>query len=99
MAPQPGHFVGSDVGMTQDGREMGFRYQQRLLMVSVRPPTGCGFMSELTDKELKNLRKIMLQCWADMLDAWVKGESAKELIADAKRHAAEVHDDEVDDDL
>ena len=28
-------------------------------------------------------RKIMLQCWADMLDAWVRGESAKELIADA----------------
>jgi len=30
-------------------------------------------------------RKIMLQCWAD--------------IADAKRRAAEVHDDELDDDL
>jgi integrase len=44
-------------------------------------------------------RKIMLQCWADMLDAWVKGESAKELIADAKQRAAEVHDDELDDDL
>jgi hypothetical protein len=34
-----------------------------------------------------------------MLDAWVKGESAKELIADAKRRTAEVHDDELDDDL
>ncbi|MGC4024291.1 MAG: tyrosine-type recombinase/integrase [Mesorhizobium sp.] len=44
-------------------------------------------------------RKIMLQCWADMLDAWVKGESAKELIADAKRRAAEIHDDELDNDL
>jgi integrase len=44
-------------------------------------------------------RKIMLQCWADMLDAWAKGESAKEPIADAKRRAAEVHDDELDDDL
>ncbi|OJU36454.1 MAG: hypothetical protein BGN94_08075 [Rhizobiales bacterium 68-8] len=44
-------------------------------------------------------RKIMIQCWADMLDAWVKGESARELIADAKRRAAEVHDDELDDDL
>lgn len=44
-------------------------------------------------------RKIMLQCWADMLDAWAKGESAKELIADAKQRAAEVHDDELDDDL
>jgi integrase len=44
-------------------------------------------------------RKIMLQCWADMLDAWVKGESARELIADAKRRAAEVQDDELDDDL
>jgi integrase len=44
-------------------------------------------------------RKIMLQCWADMLDAWAKGESAKELIADAKRRAADVHDDELDDDL
>lgn len=44
-------------------------------------------------------RKIMLQCWADMLDAWMRGESAKGLIADAKRRAAEIHDDELDDDL
>lgn len=44
-------------------------------------------------------QKIMLQCWADMLDAWVKGESAKDLIADAKHRTAEVHDDELDDDL
>ncbi|HEF4735536.1 tyrosine-type recombinase/integrase [Burkholderia multivorans] len=44
-------------------------------------------------------RKIMLQCWADMVDAWVRGESAKDLIADAKRRAAEVHDDELDDDM
>jgi hypothetical protein len=34
-----------------------------------------------------------------MLDAWAKGESAKDLIADAKQRAAEVHDDELDDDL
>ncbi|MDP9890998.1 integrase [Variovorax boronicumulans] len=44
-------------------------------------------------------RKIMLQCWADMVDAWVRGESARELIADAKRRAAEVHEDDLDDDL
>jgi hypothetical protein len=29
----------------------------------------------------------------------VKGESAKELIAHAKQCAAEIHDDELDDDL
>ncbi|QTL05570.1 hypothetical protein J5J86_09920 [Aquabacter sp. L1I39] len=44
-------------------------------------------------------RKIMLQCWADMLHAWIDGRSAKDLIADAKQRAAEVHDDELDDDL
>lgn len=44
-------------------------------------------------------RKIMLQCWADMIDAWMRGESARELIADAKRRAAEVHEDDLDDDL
>ncbi|MDR6503565.1 integrase [Burkholderia ambifaria] len=44
-------------------------------------------------------RKIMLQCWADMVDAWTRGESARDLIADAKRRAAEVHDDELDEDL
>lgn len=44
-------------------------------------------------------RKIMLQCWADMIDAWVLGTSARELITDAKRRAAEVHDDDLDDDL
>ena len=56
MSPQPGHFVGSDVGMAQDGRETGFRYQQPFLLVSVRPQTGCGLMGDLTDKELKNLK-------------------------------------------
>lgn len=44
-------------------------------------------------------RKIMLQCWADMIDAWMRGESAKDLIADAKRRAAEIHEDDLDDDL
>jgi len=44
-------------------------------------------------------RRIMLQCWADMIDAWMRGESARELIVDAKRLAAEVHDDALDDDL
>jgi len=44
-------------------------------------------------------RKIMLQCWADMVDAWVRGESARDLIADAKRRAAEVHEEDLDDDL
>jgi hypothetical protein len=56
MSPQPDHFVGSDVGMAQDGRETGFRYQHPLLLVSVRPQTGCRFMGDLTDKELKNLK-------------------------------------------
>lgn len=44
-------------------------------------------------------RKIMLQCWGDMIDAWMRGESARDLIADAKRRAAEVHEDDLDDDL
>ena len=44
-------------------------------------------------------RKIMLQCWADMIDAWARGKSAKELIADAKRRAAEIHEDDLDGDL
>lgn len=44
-------------------------------------------------------RKIMLQCWADMIDAWTRGESARDLIADAKRRAAEIHEDDLDDDL
>jgi integrase len=44
-------------------------------------------------------RKIMLQCWADMVDAWVRGETARELIAEAKRRAAEIHEDDLDDDL
>jgi len=44
-------------------------------------------------------RKIMLQCWADMIDAWMRGESAKDLIADAKKRAAEIHEDDLDDDM
>lgn len=56
MSPQPSHFVGSDVGMAQDGPETGFRYQRPPLLVSDCPQTGCGFMGDLTDKELKNLK-------------------------------------------
>ncbi|QET32079.1 tyrosine-type recombinase/integrase [Burkholderia multivorans] len=44
-------------------------------------------------------RKVMLQCWADMIDAWMRGESARDLIADAKRRAAEIHEDDLDDDM
>jgi len=44
-------------------------------------------------------RKIMLQCWADMIDAWLRGESARDLIADAKQRAAEAHDDDIDEGL
>lgn len=44
-------------------------------------------------------RKIMLQCWADMIDAWMRGESAKDLITDAKYRSAEIHEDDLDDDL
>ena len=46
-----------------------------------------------------NERRIMMQCWADMVDCWIKGESAREVIADAKRRAAEVLDLDVDEDL
>ena len=56
MSPQPGHFVGTDVGMAQDGRETGLRYHHTLLMVFGAPLIGCGFMGDLTDKELKNLK-------------------------------------------
>lgn len=44
-------------------------------------------------------RRIMLQCWADMVDCWINGNSAREVIAEAKRKAAEVLDLEVDEDL
>jgi integrase len=44
-------------------------------------------------------RRIMLQCWADMIDCWTRGGSAREVIADAKRRAADIHEDDLDDDL
>lgn len=44
-------------------------------------------------------RKIMLQAWADAIDAWVRGDSARHLLMDAKRRAAEVPEEELDDDL
>lgn len=44
-------------------------------------------------------RKIMLQCWADMIDCWMRGESARDVIMDAKRRAAEIHEDDLDVDL
>ncbi len=44
-------------------------------------------------------RRVMMQCWAVMIDCWTRGESAREVIIDAKRRAAEVPDLEVDEDL
>lgn len=44
-------------------------------------------------------RKIMLQAWADAMDAWARGESARDLLMEAKRRAAEVPDEDLDDDL
>jgi len=51
-----------------------------------------------TNKYLRE-RAIMLQCWADMIEAWMRGESARDLIAEAKRRAAEVHEDDLDEDM
>lgn len=51
-----------------------------------------------TNKYLQE-RGIMLQAWADTVDRWVRGESAKDLIADAKRRAAEVPIDVLDNDM
>lgn len=44
-------------------------------------------------------RKIMLQAWADAVDAWARGESARDLLMDAKRRAAEVPEEKLDGDL
>lgn len=44
-------------------------------------------------------RRIMMQCWADMVDCWARGESARDVIAAAKKKAAEVLDLEMDEDL
>lgn len=44
-------------------------------------------------------RKIMLQCWANMIDCWMRGESSREVIMDAKRRAAEIHEEDLDVDL
>ena len=44
-------------------------------------------------------RRIMMQCWADMIDCWVRGESARDVITEAKKKAAEVLDLEMDEDL
>ncbi len=44
-------------------------------------------------------RKIMLQAWADAMDAWARGESARDLLMEAKRRAAEVPDEDLDADL
>lgn len=44
-------------------------------------------------------RRIMMQAWADILTRWEQGESAREVIAKARRDASEVMDLEVADDL
>ncbi|TAI63410.1 site-specific integrase [Bradyrhizobium sp. Leo170] len=51
-----------------------------------------------TNKYLRE-RAIMLQAWADTVDCWVRGESAKGLISDAKSRATEVPVDALDDDM
>jgi integrase len=37
-------------------------------------------------------RRVMLQAWADMVDAWVRGESAKAIISEARLAALEAAD-------
>lgn len=44
-------------------------------------------------------RKIMMTAWANAVDAWIRGESARDLLMDAKRRAAEVPDEDLDADL
>lgn len=44
-------------------------------------------------------RRIMMQCWADMIDSWMRGESARDLIVAAKKKAAESLDLEIDEDM
>lgn len=51
-----------------------------------------------TNKYLRE-RGIMLQAWADTVDCWTRAESAKDLIAGAKRRPAEVPVDALDDDM
>ena len=35
-------------------------------------------------------RRVMLQAWADVIDAWCKGESVKDIVRSAKISAADV---------
>jgi integrase len=35
-------------------------------------------------------RRVMLQAWADMVDAWIKGESVREIVRTARMTAADV---------
>jgi len=44
-------------------------------------------------------RRIMVQAWADAIDAWGRGESAREVFSEAKRRAAEVPEPELEFDL
>jgi integrase len=44
-------------------------------------------------------RRIMTQCWADMVDRWLRNESARDVIAEAKKKAFEALDLEIAEDL
>ena len=35
-------------------------------------------------------RRVMLQAWADMIDAWTRGEGVREIVRAAKMAAADV---------
>ncbi|MCL2876749.1 MAG: tyrosine-type recombinase/integrase [Betaproteobacteria bacterium] len=44
-------------------------------------------------------RRIMTQCWANMIDCWLKGTSARDVITEARKMAFEVLDLEISEDL
>ncbi|MCR5864621.1 hypothetical protein [Aquincola sp. J276] len=44
-------------------------------------------------------RRIMMRAWGDMLSLWEQGQSARDVIAKARRDASEVMDLDVADDL
>ena len=64
----------------------------KMLIGELPPDEGTVTLGANLEIASLDQRRVMLQAWADMVDAWVRGESAKAIISEARLAALEAAD-------
>jgi integrase len=75
------------------------KFDERWIEMSLAHAPRNGIAAVYNTNRYLSERAIMLQAWADAIDSWARGESARDLLIDAKQRAAEVLEEAIDVDL